>query len=89
MISCAAAFGWLCVETIIICFKYSRLAAAAFGWLCVETKKSFKILDSALQPPSGGCVLKLSKKGFNHLDELAAAFGWLCVETLSQQTHLA
>ena len=36
----AAAFGWLCVETIRR-GGLSRFAiAAAFGWLCVETTES-------------------------------------------------
>ena len=33
------------------------------------------------QPPSGGCVLKLSEKSPQASDDLAAAFGRLCVET--------
>ena len=32
---------------------------AAFGRLCVETIKSSGIDDRTIQPPSGGCVLKL------------------------------
>ena len=31
---------------------------AAFGRLCVETPSSDNIKSSAVQPPSGGCVLK-------------------------------
>ena len=34
------------------------------------------------QPPSGGCVLKLIGREFNHGEMDAAAFGRLCVETL-------
>ena len=34
-----------------------------------------------LQPPSGGCVLKLTRLGVAGNHEEAATFGWLCVET--------
>ncbi len=33
------------------------------------------------QPPSGGCVLKLSYRVKIRLVQFAATFGWLCVET--------
>ena len=35
-----------------------------------------------LQPPSGGCVLKLEVVAQCPLSQYAATFGWLCVETL-------
>ena len=34
------------------------------------------------QPPSGGCVLKLTKVRLSKQIMEAATFGWLCVETL-------
>ena len=57
----AATFGWLCVETSIALLISFLLNAATFGWLCVETASSGKNnYDNDRQPPSGGCVLKLS-----------------------------
>ena len=35
-----------------------------------------------MQPPSGGCVLKLIKSTFTIKSPSAAAFGRLCVETV-------
>ena len=35
----------------------------------------------AEQPPSGGCVLKLTVQGYLLRLTVAATFGWLCVET--------
>ena len=34
---------------------------AAFGRLCVETENCYGCMVWLIQPPSGGCVLKLSK----------------------------
>ena len=34
-----------------------------------------------MQPPSGGCVLKLIHLVSLNLQLQAATFGWLCVET--------
>ena len=54
-----AAFGRLCVETIIGLLSWIAFCPAAFGRLCVETlwyKGAHKHPQS--QPPSGGCVLK-------------------------------
>ena len=46
-----------------------------------------------MQPPSGGCVLKLSHRVKIRLVQFAATFGWLCVETyqiaLFRLKHLA
>ena len=56
----AAAFGRLCVETRQSKFPLFQRKAAAFGRLCVETNADIRILMLAEQPPSGGCVLKLS-----------------------------
>jgi len=39
--------------------------AAAFGRLCVETPVSRSYLSLSLQPPSGGCVLKLRRVSGN------------------------
>ena len=35
------------------------------------------------QPPSGGCVLKLTHLTSYQDYDLAATFGWLCVETVA------
>ncbi len=56
---------------------------AAFGRLCVETPIEASIaVGQQLQPPSGGCVLKLWKVHGIDAYEKTAAFGRLCVETL-------
>ena len=54
--------------------------SAAFGRLCVET---LRINQSkvAIQPPSGGCVLKLNEAIKRAYIGDPAAFGRLCVET--------
>ena len=58
--SLAATFGWLCVETTTMILGLVPPLAATFGWLCVETLYCQTIsAKSPLQPPSGGCVLKL------------------------------
>ena len=56
--------------------------SAAFGRLCVETHTKYigKVIWIHLQPPSGGCVLKLTL-GLFRATMVAAAFGRLCVET--------
>ena len=49
-----------------------------------------------MQPPSGGCVLKLKEGGVSNYGTYAATSGWLCVETLmidderarKQRSHL-
>ena len=55
--------------------------AATFGWLCVETYAVSVNLNTPLQPPSGGCVLKLARFLSLSILPMAATFGWLCVET--------
>ena len=77
----AAAFGRLCVETRNMSSRKVVMIAAAFGRLCVETNKVKLIHYPALQPPSGGCVLKLQDGSEKALNSYAAAFGRLCVET--------
>ena len=57
---------------------------AAFGRLCVETVKRGGDGRSPIQPPSGGCVLKLPIHQMSRTVRIPAAFGRLCVET----THL-
>ena len=59
-VSAPAAFGRLCVETINPVISSARKTPAAFGRLCVETFGLVVALFVLLQPPSGGCVLKLS-----------------------------
>ena len=55
--------------------------AATFGWLCVETIRFVQCWRVYRQPPSGGCVLKLSTPLILAPKYCAATFGWLCVET--------
>ena len=43
----------------------------------------------AVQPPSGGCVLKLKVFPSLYRHNLAATFGWLCVETYLVRLKLA
>ena len=38
LLSDAATFGWLCVETSNLTFNSVKKLAATFGWLCVETR---------------------------------------------------
>ena len=57
-----AAFRRLCVETGLFGFKSGRGTPAAFRRLCVETDiPSGRNRERSVQPPSGGCVLKLLK----------------------------
>ncbi len=78
----AAAFGRLCVETLRASHRIFVRIAAAFGRLCVETKRCRKRKNHyRQQPPSGGCVLKLSTLTNKFETDDAAAFGRLCVET--------
>ena len=39
----------------------------------------------AMQPPSGGCVLKPETNSTYPVIVYAATFGWLCVETSLQE----
>ena len=56
-----AAFGRLCVETMHAMGRGPSKHPAAFGRLCVETEFTVhSYSDYYVQPPSGGCVLKLS-----------------------------
>ena len=77
----AAAFGRLCVETLKAWFGQKDGMAAAFGRLCVETPECCSLSSPRLQPPSGGCVLKLASDNILNNADRAAAFGRLCVET--------
>ena len=62
-----AAFGRLCVETILKTAMLSLLKPAAFGRLCVETVSRAASLHTLSQPPSGGCVLKPNvRQPYNH-----------------------
>ena len=54
-----AAFGRLCVETSVNSCALNLRLPAAFGRLCVETSALNRLLMLFIQPPSGGCVLKL------------------------------
>ena len=53
-----AAFGRLCVETVLVSLSKSAPTPAAFGRLCVETEHHKNFGLTYAQPPSGGCVLK-------------------------------
>ena len=55
----AATFGRLCVETGVAASGSLTLTAATFGCLCVETHCDTIKSSPGMQPPSGGCVLKL------------------------------
>ena len=41
--------------------------------------------NGKLQPPSGGCVLKLARQVVVVEVDIAATFGWLCVETTASK----
>ena len=56
----SAAFGRLCVETAPLSYRHQQEPSAAFGRLCVETMFMRAPYLAGSQPPSGGCVLKLS-----------------------------
>ena len=57
-----AAFGRLCVETLTDQRGRVHEEPAAFGRLCVETYAiNIRGFVPAVQPPSGGCVLKLNE----------------------------
>ena len=58
IIKAPAAFGRLCVETSDSAKAAVDSFPAAFGRLCVETLGDAHIYENAVQPPSGGCVLK-------------------------------
>ena len=86
----AATFGWLCVETFEYLLDGTIRQAATFGWLCVETHLSSLITNGLMQqPPSGGCVLKLSRSEMYRCGGIAATFGWLCVETFNPILFIA
>ena len=54
-----AAFRRLCVETLKTVSDGLKHWPAAFRRLCVETPVGSTVMKVAVQPPSGGCVLKL------------------------------
>ena len=59
----AAAFRRLCVETQLRQSMIIAPTAAAFRRLCVETFLLAFYFVQVGQPPSGGCVLKPTKRG--------------------------
>ena len=83
----AATFGWLCVETANVNNYIAIKSAATFGWLCVETSSDLNSSILEVQPPSGGCVLKLNNIISPYIALNAATFGWLCVETRHLPTN--
>ena len=54
-----AAFRRLCVETSDDFGRLKSNSPAAFRRLCVETGSGIVPPSEIIQPPSGGCVLKL------------------------------
>ena len=76
-----AAFGRLCVETIVLFLPNFVPSPAAFGRLCVETRVIRADRPKGRQPPSGGCVLKQGDPQELVQTLKPAAFGRLCVET--------
>ena len=80
----AAAFGRLCVETLLTNNSILDLYLQPPSGGCVLKRVWVGITpDHKKQPPSGGCVLKLVVKDNLSDLPLAAAFGRLCVETFS------
>ena len=71
--------------------EYQELSApAAFRRLCVETSKRInRLLPKLLQPPSGGCVLKLPIRIRPKKNRRPAAFRRLCVETLMRGSDVS
>ena len=76
-----AAFRRLCVETPPLTPEQPRPHPAAFRRLCVETWLRAVKGKAKIQPPSGGCVLKLHHLAHMGDDGQPAAFRRLCVET--------
>ena len=77
-----AAFRRLCVETVKPSSLRSTIQPAAFRRLCVETTPSVRQARRwPIQPPSGGCVLKLKYCLPCDRNGSPAAFRRLCVET--------
>ena len=77
-----AAFRRLCVETWRYRAVRRNVAPAAFRRLCVETTYTVSGQRAGNQPPSGGCVLKLTHVGTERTATPPAAFRRLCVETM-------
>ena len=48
----------------------------------------FNKMESTMQPPSGGCVLKLNRLLITSYCGMAATFGWLCVETSERRNSI-
>ena len=76
-----AAFRRLCVETYFLITLINPNYPAAFRRLCVETLTNGVCPTSPVQPPSGGCVLKLICEIRSGEEMGPAAFRRLCVET--------
>ncbi len=55
----AAAFGWLCVETVGLIFLQSQARQPPSGGCVLKLLRYYRLLHQYVQPPSGGCVLKL------------------------------
>ena len=76
-----AAFGRLCVETLILQFRLIFVFPAAFGRLCVETF-SGEVLPYRIFPAAFGRLCVETSIQFKSISgRLPAAFGRLCVET--------
>ena len=57
-----AAFGRLCVETVINPYKISEYGQPPSGGCVLKHPRVKRISMKPVQPPSGGCVLKLGNK---------------------------
>ena len=80
----AAAFGRLCVETLMNRFHSNAPWQPPSGGCVLKHLTRLNPPPMQSQPPSGGCVLKLAFL-CEILESLnAAAFGRLCVETVGK-----
>ena len=76
-----AAFGRLCVETVVNPLAIKGYAQPPSGGCVLKPIWRAATITASYQPPSGGCVLKLQITRFPKLANRPAAFGRLCVET--------
>ena len=86
----AAAFGRLCVETLLNPVSHRFELAAAFGRLCVETLYWIFDRSCLFAAAFGRLCVETLRFPMIELVQLAAAFGRLCVETWRKEnfSHL-
>ena len=82
-----AAFGRLCVETLILSMTVAAWVQPPSGGCVLKLKDELIKRGARSQPPSGGCVLKPSSGGRLPAPPYPAAFGRLCVETYLIDLH--